>query len=344
MNLREIHHEVNARIHRVDFSLLWEGFKPLKFALYNEKECCLDGEYIEKTDQFLANTAIHYNGEYIAIWRLGEDVPDYDVLASKIIHEMFHGFQYENQESRFPNELEALRKYAYSVANLTVKMKENHLISQLVDTFDKDLFDRLLTLRKMRQANHPYEYRYEALIEQIEGSANHVELESLRQLSTDKFHDALERTKRHITDANNLIPIRIISYSVGALLLRIIKNNTTILCEHFIDHAFSQTLLDNIAYQEVQVEENPEVKATLDQYHRQTRTMIDAALAKNDCVLEGKYPLIGVNVYDARRLDHYIISTYFVAYKNADNDAILHGDYLVELDKDLDITKVYTLK
>ena len=131
MNLRAIHHEVNARIHRVDFSLLWEGFKPLKFALYNENACCFDGEYIDKTDQFLANTAIHYNGEYIAIWRLGEDVPDYDVLTSKIIHEMFHGFQYENKESRFPNELEALQKYSYSVENLTIKLKENHLSTTL---------------------------------------------------------------------------------------------------------------------------------------------------------------------------------------------------------------------
>ncbi len=344
MNLRAMFQEVDKRIKRVDFSLLWKGFKPLKFALYNDKECFFDGHYIEKTDQFLANTAINYKGEQIAIWRLGEKTPDYDVLASKIIHEMFHGFQHENNETRFPNELEALQKYSYSVENLTIKMEENNLIHRLIDGFDQASFHALLQLRKRRQREHPYEYRYEALIEQIEGAANHVELEALKQLSNDKFDDALAKTKHQIIDANNLIPIRIISYAVGGLLLSVLKTHTSISCEHFGDQPFSVDMLEAVEDCECHVDENNAVKETIAQYHRKTKDMIDATLAKNDCVLEGKYPLVAVNVYNARRLDNYIISTYFVAYKNADKDEILHGDYLVELDDDFDIRKVYTLQ
>ncbi len=343
MNIRGIYQEVEKRVKRVDFSLLWKGFKPLKFALYNDKECFFDGNYIEKTDQFLANTAITYKGETIAIWRLGKKTPDYDILASKIIHEMFHGFQQDNNETRFPNELEALQKYAYSVDNLTIKMKENSLINRLVDRFDQTAFNTLLQLRKRRQREHPYEYHYESLIEQIEGSASYIELEALRQLSKDTFNAALASTKKQIADFDNLIPIRIISYAVGGLLLSILKTHTSVDCEQFSDQPFSVDMLDDVKAYEGHIDENPAVKETIDQYHRKTKEMIDLALEKNHCVLEGKYPLVAVNVYNARRMDRYIISTYFVAYKHADKDEILHGDYLVELDDDSNVKRVYTL-
>lgn len=62
-----------------------------------------------KTEEFLANTAICYQGRLIAIWCLSEEM-DLDILASKIIHEMFHAYQMECGESRFPEEVEALLK------------------------------------------------------------------------------------------------------------------------------------------------------------------------------------------------------------------------------------------
>ena len=49
-------------------------------------------KYIEKTDAFCANTSIVYEGEQIAIWMVQEDL-DESVLTSKIVHEMFHGYQ-----------------------------------------------------------------------------------------------------------------------------------------------------------------------------------------------------------------------------------------------------------
>ena len=90
--LNELYYEINELLKKIDFNNLWDGFKPLKFALYNDKECFYNGEYIEKTDSFLANTSINYQGEVIAIWKVMEEM-DPILLTSKMVHEMYHGFQ-----------------------------------------------------------------------------------------------------------------------------------------------------------------------------------------------------------------------------------------------------------
>ena len=84
IDLKILYNQIKENINKIDFSKLWNGFKPLKFALYNDEECFFNGEYIKKTDDFLANTAISYNGEIIAIWNVVED-SDTTILTSKII-------------------------------------------------------------------------------------------------------------------------------------------------------------------------------------------------------------------------------------------------------------------
>ena len=138
-SLEERYYIIKKYIEKVDFDLLWKGFKPLKYALYNETECFYDGKYIEKSADFLANTSIKYNGEYIAIWNVMEDL-DPIILTSKIIHEMFHGFQNINGESRFPNELEALFNYKYDDENLSIKLEEAKLTLKLLDSFMTNTF------------------------------------------------------------------------------------------------------------------------------------------------------------------------------------------------------------
>ena len=81
-NLEELYQVVKSYLEKVDFSLLWKGFKPLKFALYNNETVFFDGKYVEKTSEFIANTAIEYKGEMIGIWNVMEDI-DPIVLTSK---------------------------------------------------------------------------------------------------------------------------------------------------------------------------------------------------------------------------------------------------------------------
>ena len=92
MRLDELYDQLSRTISALDFERIWPGFTPLKFALYDDEHCVLDGSYIEKTDVFCANTSIVYQGEQIAIWNVAEEIKP-AILASKIVHEMFHGFQ-----------------------------------------------------------------------------------------------------------------------------------------------------------------------------------------------------------------------------------------------------------
>ena len=92
MRLEALYHQVKQAISLLDFHRIWPGFAPLKFALYDQETCFFDGRYIPKTDEFCANTSISYQGEQIAIWMVAGE-PDASVLASKLVHEMFHGFQ-----------------------------------------------------------------------------------------------------------------------------------------------------------------------------------------------------------------------------------------------------------
>ena len=93
MDLALLYREIELRIRKVDFSAVWKGFYPLRFAVYTDEQCYFDGNYIEKTDAFCANTAIQWGDEYIAIWNITENPEDMDALAASIIHEMFHAFQ-----------------------------------------------------------------------------------------------------------------------------------------------------------------------------------------------------------------------------------------------------------
>ena len=243
-SLKDKYYIIKQYIDKVDFSLLWDGFKPLKFALYNEKECFFDGHYINKTNDFIANTSIKYNNEVIAIWNVMEDI-DPIILASKMVHEMFHGYQMINNESRFPNEMDALYNYKYDDLNLSIKYEENKLINNLLDNFNYDDFNRLLRYRKYRYNHFNYEYTYESKIEQIEGSANYVELNSLKQLSIELYQNKLNGLKDRIINKNNYLPIRILSYDIGALLLQLLNNNNINFNKAFIDEPFSISLLKN---------------------------------------------------------------------------------------------------
>ena len=250
MELHEYYSEINSRIEKIDFDALWKDFKPLKFALYNDEKCFFDGQYIEKTDDFFANTAIEFNGEVIAIWNVSEPT-DSDVLTSKIVHEMFHGFQTISGEKRYADEMDALFEYCYSNENLSVKAEENRLLSELAEHFDYAKFTEFLGLRKMRAEQFEYEFRYETSIEQIEGTANFVELQTLKILDESKYLRKLQRMISSVADTERLFPVRIACYDIGALLLLVCKNNGIPVSEDFSDKTFPEKLIENAAFMAV---------------------------------------------------------------------------------------------
>ena len=340
-DLEELYSAVKVHVDKVRCNDLWQGFKPLKFALYNDTECFFDGNYVEKTEQFLANTAIEYNGEWIAIWSVsGENDPE--VLASKMIHEMFHGFQNRNHESRFPGELSALYRYQYSEENLSVKLAENRLIAELTQTFSREKFEQLLRYRKYRYENFRYEFIYESKVEQIEGTANYVELQALKQISREKYQRKLEQMRRNITEPANLLPIRVISYDIGALLLHVLKENEIPAQQEFGDVTFSESLVANVDYPE-RCNVDGTVKRCIDAYFSKAQEQINAAIARNAVVMEQERQLLGVNVYNAVYLGGYMISTFFVMYGDEAAPSIEQGNFVIQTPAEGVVTRIYRI-
>ncbi len=340
MDLERLYYEVKNYIDTVDFSKLWRGFEPLKFALYTDKECFFDGAYVEKTDEFLANTSILYNGEWIAIWYVQEEMNPI-VLTSKMIHEMFHGFQRMHNESRVFDDLDALYHYKYEEGNLNLKLKENHLLYHLSTKFDKEMFGQFLQIRKYRYDTFGYAYHYESCNEQIEGTANYVELHCLKQLSAELFEKKLSAMKERIIDPGNLLPVRIICYDIGALLLYVMTENHIAFEDDFSSVTFSEAIISGIEGKKHISEFS--TKNLLDSFNSKASEIISKAIEKNELVTDTPCELFGVNVYDAIFYQNHIISRYFVMFGSEDNKQIEYGDFVIETKEYKKVTKIYRI-
>lgn len=341
IDLLSLYSEIKQLMEKVDFSMLWRGFKPLRFALYNETQCCFDGEYIEKTDEFLANTAIEYEGEHIAIWDVMEP-QDAKVLASKMIHEMFHAYQHICGETRFPDEAQALLSYRYSAENLSIKAEEDALIAALTHDFDEEGFERLLRLRRFRHDRFPYEYAYEAAIEQIEGSDRFVELNALKQLSDEKYDKSLSASRKEVGDPLSLLPVRVVSYEIGALMLMLLKEHTNLDFETPSDVPFAIEMLSCVQNGET-VPVNDRIEGLIRAYHDKTDAIVQRAKEAGRIEAEGDFDLPMVNIYDARCHGGFIVSRFFALYYDAGAPVVLNGDFVIELNGGDRAVRIYRL-
>ena len=343
MSLPHIHDSIQKRLAQLDFDALWRGFRPVKFAVYDDSTCFLDGQYVPKTDEFIANTSILYQGEFIAIWKITESIEsiDFDELTSKIVHEMFHAFQQLSNESRYPNEIEAVQKYSYERTHLSIKLHEASLLKQCFIRDDKNTFDDFLKCRKTRYQANPFETTYEAQVEQIEGSAQYVELLALTQLDAQKGQSAWEHLFEKIQDPQSYFPIRVISYAIGAAVLRCLPKAMFQKITAPSSIPFALAVLAGVEAVNLDIPLDVRIDQSLDAYRKKTTQIIQGALQKNECVLQGEYPLLGLNIYDARCDGQYLTSTYFVMVEDDGASRVLHGNFVIELNASGKVVRVY---
>ena len=104
--MKTLYEKVSRQLERIDFEALWPGFHPFPFALYDGTHAVLDGQLTDCPEDFRGNTAMSFQGRRIAIWNVGPELPrDEERFTSQLVHEMFHAFQMERNEKRFPNDL-----------------------------------------------------------------------------------------------------------------------------------------------------------------------------------------------------------------------------------------------
>ena len=343
MDLAAIYEGVKERLARIDFNKLWEGFHPFRFALYNEKECVFDGQRIEKPAGFLANTAVEYNGELVAIWNVMEAPEDMDAFCASIAHEMFHAFQRESGESRRPDENAALMRYEYSAENVSGKLLEAGLMRGIIENGGDEAYKRLVGIMRKRADDYPFEFDYEARIAEIEGSACFTELAALEQLDPEKAERRWRKLLDDIMDPAKYAPVRIIQYSVGAALIRCVRTLRDDGCFGAGSVPFAVRLIENARPANEAFIPDPAVGRMIAEYNADTERIVKAALEKNEVLLEGKYPLVSLNVYNARRTGRYAVSTYFIAYSDSGETRTIQGDVVAELDEENNILKVYRI-
>jgi len=128
--MERMYDNVRNLLEKVDFGEIWPDFHLYPFALYEQESACMDGKKFPRPEYFRGNTTVEYGGEHIAIWKVDRTRPeDMDIMTACIVHEMFHAFQMERGESRFPNDLAALR-YPADAENFARKLQENQVLAK----------------------------------------------------------------------------------------------------------------------------------------------------------------------------------------------------------------------
>lgn len=153
----------------------------------------------------------------------------------------------------------------------------------------------------------------------------------------------LNRMKKSILNINNLLPIRIISYDVGALIIKILVENKLTMNYDFNEKNYLDFFLKTYNYIDIEFEELSEVKKIIDKFYLDTKNYINKSIKKENLIIQGEFELLGVNIYNARFYNNYIITEYFLMYKDESNQKVLNGDFVIKINEKLYILEVYKL-
>lgn len=222
-DLQKLHREASWRLDRLDFGRLWPGFHRFPFALCLGEQMCLGGEVLSRDRGLRGNTAVRYKGEPTAVWDVASGEAGPDLLSAGLVHEMFHAFQMEQGESRFPDDFAAL-DYPLDRINFSRKLAEGRLLCRALRAEDRGarrtFLGEFFALREARREALGSVLDQELLPETVEGMAEYMGLRALSRLSEEKYRQRLERVLRHLEEPGPmLLDVRRMSYDTGMALL-----------------------------------------------------------------------------------------------------------------------------
>ena len=353
MDLAQVYQQIEQRLDTMDFSALHAGFSRFPFALYDEKQAFMDGEYFDRPAEFMGNTSVRFRGAHTAIWKLSQGPMDMDELAAKLVHEMLHAYQQAMGETRWADEREALVRYRYDPANVSARLEEAACMEACLSGRAPEQFARLLALRKARSERFPYAYDYEARIEQIEGTAHYVELCALHQLSPQKAKERWAQLFTALKDPARYFPVRSVTYLSGAAVIACLKQYTDLDTDRMTDTPFALSMLQSVKPCALPPTDARTEKC-LENWRGQSRETVEKALQKGEMVLDGAYRLVMWNVYDAQWDGTYAVITAFLGYiegtalPKTDEELfaclkILNGNFVAQVDETFLLSRVWRL-
>jgi len=231
--LKQIYGKVNGLLERLDYDSIWKGFSRKKLFLYQKDWVCSENKMFPWIEEFVGNSTIFWENEQVAIWKIEEetDVNDENemlYLAANLVHEMFHAFQMERKEERFPNDLKRLvcqekgeDWYFENRSNLLLAEAVNMVFEQGNHTRrQKVLLDRCMQIRLEHACMNPELVEQLEYLETAEGMAEYAGCMALKQLSTDLFEHRIREYALKLVDYEYLSKNeRTSAYLFGTLLL-----------------------------------------------------------------------------------------------------------------------------
>lgn len=315
-HLIEIYRTIEKKLKTLNFSDFFPGFQIMDFALYNDKIVVLKDEVIPYDRRFVGNTSIIYNNKRIAIWKIESIYVHFNILTSKIVHEMFHAWQMESGELRFPNEFKGLF-YHYEKYNISMKFDETKLLLKAFENEDFEALKQFKTLREKRRLDYGFELGYEEGIETIEGMATFVELEALEHLDPSDFQKAYDKLKESIKNIGHYIPIRAVAYDIGALMLLTAKKYHMDF-SHIIGKEkqnIYEIIFNDVETIEFYYENSLVDLNFLDAYYQDTLAKISDILTNSPKVYQCDQ-VIGFDPLNTFRINQYIYYKHFVMIKS----------------------------
>lgn len=222
--MKNIHKEISLRMEKLDFNSIYPGFHPFRFALYDDKTVCFGETEIPWDSRFVANTAIDFDNEIIAIWNMKCACADMDIFASLLAHEMLHAYQRESKVTDYPDNLFGAF-YPRNLGNFSLRFQENQLLAGLAEKFDTTAWTEFKAMRACRLLHYPEAVNYEIRTENIEGSAQFVELGALKQLSPELYRRRLDRILAGLRSPAKVFDARLLSYDTGSLIRMVLTDN-----------------------------------------------------------------------------------------------------------------------
>lgn len=224
--------KLNEFIKDLDLSVYWPGFEAVAFAFYNDERVRLynhpickrnNKTYVElpRSDAFLGETVILYENYPTAIvyTNFHKDAAN---MYAVLVHELFHGYQYILEESRFANELDGIT-YPISPVNIQLRNEERAALHRALLSSTKEERDEhinnFISLRDERSKIIGKYLEYEKRIETIEGPAYYVELKAYQAKTSLPFKRAIKKFSSQLinkTEAN--LELRKSCYSSGLFL------------------------------------------------------------------------------------------------------------------------------
>jgi hypothetical protein len=347
--MRELYNKILNNINKIDFGSIWNGFDKYDFALYTSTEVCFKDKTIPWDEHFIGCTAIKYDDRYIAIWNVEYDNfksynIDIDILSSNIVHEMFHAYQYDNEEKRFPQDLVAL-DYPNNVYNFCLKYEENKILAKALYednlTIKRQLIEKFYSLRISRQQIIGDMRKCEYLLETAEGMAEYVGTMALKQLTEKKYLERVYEYSRYLNDFSPLqLNIRMISYYSGAIFL-IAAHDLGINFEHSLSGQ-SKTIFEIITdgYKCIEIDElqleTDLIEKTINENISYKKETIHKFMQSSDRIAtSGDFYICGYDPMNMRKLDNKILCKTFVMLtnQNTNENIRLMGETLLDMQK-----------